>query len=70
MVEALPSILLIISPIQLSAQALANNLELLAISLSLPCGNVGMALLYRPPSSPVSYFDNLSTALENSPSDG
>ena len=42
-----------------------NNLELLAISLSLPCGNVGMALLYRPPSSPVSYFDNLSSALEN-----
>ena len=41
------------------------NLELLAISISLPCGNVGMALLYRPASSPVSYFDNLSTALEN-----
>ena len=42
-----------------------NNLELLAISISLRCSNVGMALLYRPPSPPVSYLDSLSTALEN-----
>ena len=65
MVEALPSILLIISPIQLSAQALTTLSFWQSLLVCPARGNVGMALLYRPPSSPVSYFDNLSTALEN-----
>ena len=61
MVEALPFILLITSLTQLSALGPVT----LSFWQSQPCGNVGMALLYRPPSSPVSYFNSLSTALEN-----
>ena len=30
-----------------------------------PCGNVGISLLYRPPSSPISCFDSLSVVLED-----
>ena len=42
-----------------------DTLEFLAISIKQPRGDVAIALLYRPPSSPTSYFDNLSKVLED-----
>ena len=42
-----------------------DHLEFLAISIKQSQGDVAIALLYRPPSSPISYFDNLSTVLED-----
>ena len=41
-----------------------DTLEFLAISIKQPQGDVAIALLYRPPSSPISYFDSLSAILE------
>ena len=42
-----------------------HSLEFLAISVSLPFGQFVVSVLYRPPSSPVSFFDNLSLVLED-----
>ena len=42
-----------------------HSLEFLAISVSSPFGQFVVSVLYRPPSSPVSFFDNLSLVLED-----
>ena len=42
-----------------------DTLEFLAISIKQPQSDMAIALLYRPPSSPISSFDNLSTVLED-----
>ncbi len=42
-----------------------NSLEFLSVCVNLVSSNVGLSLLYRPPSSPVSFFDNLYSALDN-----
>ena len=60
---------LIYSHISLSVSALLsgpNKLELLSILLSSPCSSNKhcITLLYHPPSAPVSFFDELCTALQ------
>ena len=42
-----------------------HSLEFLAISVSSPFGQFVVSVLYRPPSSPISFFDNLSLVLED-----
>ena len=42
-----------------------HSLEFIAISVSSAFGQFVVCVLYRPPSSPVSFFDNLSLVLED-----
>lgn len=42
-----------------------HSLEFLALCVKHVSGNFVVSVLYRPPSSPVSFFDSLSLVLEN-----
>ena len=61
MVVELLFMLLITSP----SQSSPHSLQFLAISVSSPFGQFVVSVLYRPPSSPVSFFDKLSLVLKD-----